>query len=454
MTNGSIMELVAKGKLDEDIIDINNKTSLFNYDILKKNKYTKGDTIFYPEGKATWGNTIRFNIERAGDLLYGLYLVIKLPKLSIQNLNTPIQQDEYNPDSNYRIKYSDYIGNILVEKASLYINDQLIDEQFGEYMQLYIDLYMSDWNRKTMLGTDDNMNKPNLKIESEKIYIPLKFWFCKYNNNPLPIIALQNSNIYIDIKFRNFSNCIIILEYDKTRTKLCHSIYTHTEVSIEDAFLQANFYYLDLEERKEMASREYEILITQSQVKTTILSSNAILEIDFNHIVKDLFFFIQPITHKENGEFFNFSAKMNYMPYELNNINTKNDLWNLEPTRHLLSRARILFNGIERIDWRDYKYFYLMQNHENYQNNLESYIYMYSFNIDPKRRNNNSGCNFSRLDNAQLQVEIKPNSFIVNNTTNPILKYPIDNSYELKCYATNYNILVIKNGLVGVKYSN
>jgi hypothetical protein len=32
--------------------------------------------------------------------------------------------------------------------------------------------------------------------------------------------------------------------------------------------------------------------------------------------------------------------------------------------------------------------------------------------------------------------------------------YPTDDTYELKCYATNFNILVIKGGLAGVKYSN
>lgn len=36
MSNGSIMELVAKGQQDEDIIDINNNSPLFNYSIEKK----------------------------------------------------------------------------------------------------------------------------------------------------------------------------------------------------------------------------------------------------------------------------------------------------------------------------------------------------------------------------------------------------------------------------------
>ena len=82
MSNGSIIELVAKGKQDEDIIDIDNNSSLFDFNIIKKNKYTKGDTMFYSQGNTNWGNTIRFNIEKTGDLLYGLYIKIKLPKFT------------------------------------------------------------------------------------------------------------------------------------------------------------------------------------------------------------------------------------------------------------------------------------------------------------------------------------------------------------------------------------
>jgi hypothetical protein len=102
--------------------------------------------------------------------------------------------------------------------------------------------------------------------------------------------------------------------------------------------------------------------------------------------IKDLFFFVQPNSNKTNGEFFNFSAKTKYLPQELiskvvsnSNVNIKNValLYSLEPTRHLLVQARMLFNGIERISWRDPKYFYLMQNYENYRNTLYTYIYLY-----------------------------------------------------------------------------
>jgi len=449
MSNGSIMELVAKGQQDEDLIDINNKSSLFNYEIEKKNKYTKGDTMFYSQGSLNWGNTIRFNIDKQGDLLYGLYLKIKLPKLSISNLEDIPLQDELDFNSKYRVMYTDYVGNVIVEKVSLYINGLLIDELYGDYMQVYTDLYISDWNRKAMLGLDDILNKPNLKIDPEIIYVPLKFTFCTDLKKPLPIIALQNSEIYVDIKLREFHDCISVLEI--VNNEYVHSDVRHKTIQLEDVGLLGCFYYVDLEERKKLATREYEIVVTQTQLRTQDLNTQSTLEIDFNHVVKDMIFFIQPTKHIKYGEYFNWSAKMKYLPTELKNI-SQTKLWELEPQKHLLNKARMMFNGIERIEWRDYKYYYFLQNHENYKNTLESYVYVYSFNIGPTKDSNYSGCNFSRLSNAQLQIVTNPNNFPVD--TNPITRYPVYDSYVLKCYATNYNVLIIKNGVCGLKYSS
>jgi hypothetical protein len=449
MSNGSILDLVAKGAQDSDLIDDNNMKSNFDFNIDKKNKYSKGDTLFFPQGKVNWNNTVRFNIEKKGDLLYGLYLVIRLPKLSIAHLNTPVQQNENDTNSIYRVHYTDYIGNVLIEKISLYFNGSLIDEQYGDYMQFYTDLYLSDWNRKAMLGLDDYMNKPNIRIEEETIYIPFKFWFCNDIKKPLPLIALQNTDIYVDVKFRDFNSCVSVLEKDNNGN-LFHSNYVHREQPIVDCHLQANFYYVDLNERKDLATKEYEIVITQSQIRNNTIGSTGTLDINFNHVVKDLMFSIQSSTNKNNGEFYNLSGKLDYPPNELKN-NLDYNLWTLQPEQHLLSRARILFNGIERIEWRDAKYYYYMQNHENFKNTLLSHFYVYSFNIDPTKFTSNAGCNFSRIDSAQLQVEIRPQRIVINNTG---AIYQNNSEYELRCFATNFNVLVIKGGLAGLKYSN
>lgn len=440
MCDGSIMELICTSNLDNEI----NNASLFKSDI-EKHKYSKGDLLFYPQGQLNWGNTIKINIDKKGDLLYNLYIVVKLPKLSINNLILPNNNlNENNPNEIYRVKYVDFIGNILIEKVSLYINDKLIDEITSDFMQVYTDLYISDWNRKAMLGYDEILNKPNLKIDPDIIYIPLQFWFCKEQYNPLPIIALQYSDIYIDIKLRNFDECVSVLEIHNNI--LYHSLIKHKQVPIESLCLQANFYYVNLEKRQELAMKDYEILITQAQYKSINFKNKTHLDINFNYVVKDLIFYIQSSINIKNNEYFNFSNKLKIPSIDFKPIN--NTLWNLTPKRHLLKRARILFDGIERVEWRDVKYFYNMQNYENYKTFLDSYIYLYSFNISPKSTGNNVGCNFSRITNPQLQIELIDNPTNIYN----IFNININDNYELKCIVNNYNILIIKNGLASLKF--
>ena len=46
------------------------------------------------------------------------------------------------------------------------------------------------------------------------VFIPLQFWFCRNPGLALPLIALQNTDIYVDVKFRDFNSCVSVLEKD------------------------------------------------------------------------------------------------------------------------------------------------------------------------------------------------------------------------------------------------
>ena len=73
----------------------------------------------------------------------------------------------------------------------------------GEFMQLISDMH-DDWNRFYMLGHDGIMNKPSTQIDSQTIYVPLKFWFTQNINKALPLIALQYHKVEIEIKIKKF----------------------------------------------------------------------------------------------------------------------------------------------------------------------------------------------------------------------------------------------------------
>ena len=62
---------------------------------------------------------------------------------------------------------------------------------------------------------------------------------------------------------------------------------------------------------------------------------------------------------------------------------------------------------------------------------------MYSFALKPEEHQPSGTCNFSRIDNAVLNVT---GTGITNKT--------------LKVYAMNYNVLRIMSGMGGLAYSN
>ena len=101
-------------------------------------------------------------------MLGSMYLVAKLPKLQSSNIEN---------NNNYYFRWSNYIGNLLIENVKLFIGGQLIDEQTGEFKQLYTDLYDDDWNKLCLIGMDETLITPKDDyILPTFIYIPLKFW--------------------------------------------------------------------------------------------------------------------------------------------------------------------------------------------------------------------------------------------------------------------------------------
>ena len=487
MSEGPLTELVAIGAQNVDLITEDPKASIFQDPINKITNFSKASFAIYNKGKADWGSTVKFNIERKGDLLSTAYLVLNLPSIGVEDINTNIPALKNPLTSDLRVIWSNVLGYAAIEKASISIGGQLIDEQAGEFMQLISDMH-DDWNRFYMLGHDGVMNRPSTHIESQTIYIPLKFWFTQNINKALPLIALQHHKVEIEIKIRNFEKLVNVLKVVKDEsgsTTLIHTNYNLKKKSIKNSHLDCTYIYLSPEERKVIAEKEHKLLITQTQERKYNIRNNSI-ELDFNHLVKEIFFFVQPKQNLDEGELFNFSGKLNYPPSKFNDakfqntsnktnyktdetnpkdileinssmkkINISKDLWDEIPARHYLKRARILLNGSERVQWKDHKYFYYVQPYENFKNPNSHHYYTYSFSANSRSLGNYGGCNFSRIDNAQLQLEFnKPVTKKVSRVSDSTVEVGNNSDGILSVYAHNFNYLIIKGGMAGLQFNN
>jgi len=72
-------------------------------------------------------------------------------------------------------------------------------------------------------------------------------------------------------------------------------------------------------------------------------------------------------------------------------------------------------------------------------------IYSYSFALKPEEHQPSGTCNFSRIDTAHLLITLSGDVVVSPDS---------DNTWDVRVYAINYNILRIMSGMGGLAYSN
>ena len=104
--------------------------------------------------------------------------------------------------------------------------------------------------------------------------------------------------------------------------------------------------------------------------------------------------------------------------------------------------AKLQLNGQDRFSEREGTYFSLVQPYQSHTRNPDEGINVYSFALRPEEHQPSGTCNFSRIDNATLQL-------VLSNAT-----VQGTNTAKVRVYATNYNVLRIMSGMGGLAYSN
>jgi len=467
MSRGALLQLIAKGEIDNYLIDNTGKNSLFNTVVKKIANFSQVPISYYPSSYSVWGDTIKFTISKTGDLISNMYLVLELPTLSVEDIDIIPKQNERN--STYRVKWNDYIGYVIVENVKFKIGGQIINEMTGEYMQFHTDLYDTTWSKLCMLGHDPVLNKPQFHIDQQYIYIPLRFYFTDDISKALPIVALEYHEIEVEIKLRDWEDTYLVLkevlindnqDIENSKINFRHTCEKIKLKKYNNIRLECTTIFLDKEERLAMVKKRHEILITQTQKLISTCNMSDSIYLNFTNPIKELIFAFQNLKYYHLGEIFNYSGKPKYIPYNINGVpvlEITDKLWNNIPDKHLLDFMNIEFDGIERVPVRDYKYWHYVQNYENYRTRIEHNLYMYNFGVTTK--NNMGSCNFSMLDTVKLNIKLTDLSsyYYDQKSINKIVIGPTCNSTGrntiVKIYANNYNILVIESGMGAIMFT-
>jgi hypothetical protein len=265
-----------------------------------------------------------------------------------------------------------------ITSVELEIGGQRIDKHLGQWMEAWAELTENKTGRVTgtlfqrmssmgegvvntahsvaasasgTAASDPEFFQRNM--DSEVVYVPLQFWFCRNPGLALPLIALQ----YHEVKviFNWSANCIT-------------GAWADNSVKVF-----ADYIYLDTDERRRFAQVSHEYLIEQVQHQSRTAGTSETL--NFNHPVKELV-----VTGDWGTGAFALA---------------------LDPTRTMTLKL----NGHERFSPRKASYFartQVWQHHSGEGGFVPHSILVYSFALKPEEHQPSGTCNFSRIDNAEL----------------------------------------------------
>lgn len=104
--------------------------------------------------------------------------------------------------------------------------------------------------------------------------------------------------------------------------------------------------------------------------------------------------------------------------------------------------AKLQLNGQDRISEREGSYFDVVQPFQHHTRAPDTGINVYSFALRPEEHNPSGTCNFSRIDNATLQLVLSSNTVASVATA------------KVRVYAYSYNVLRVMAGMAGIAYSS
>ncbi len=359
------MQLVAYGS--QDIYLTGNPQITYFKMVYRRYTNFAMESIIQPiDGDFNFDRNCSCTIARNGDLIHKIYVEVEYSSIGQGFQNSAFE---------------------LIDEVQLEIGGQLIDRQYGEWMNIWCELTHSEskWKQLQKIIEGD--------VNKTKQYIPLQFNFCRDIGVALPLIALQYHEVKISFRVTQKN--------------------TGSSAEIKQACVYVDYIYLDSEERRRFAQNTHEYLIEQTQSNTDLgIEANCMnrYELNFNHPVKELIW----VHNKEDPD-----SKFVY------NESTE--------------AAIIKLNGHDRLDKRQSDYFRDVQRYQHHTGSEKAGhpIYVYSFALNPEEHQPSGTCNFSRIDNALLEIDAKASA---SGTTN--------------IYAVNYNVLRIMSGMGGLAYSN
>lgn len=434
------------------------------------------------EFSTTGTRTLSCRIDRYAQLLHDTYLILTLPDIwsPLKQTNTiPSTYGSSAISSNsigYEFRWIPNIGYNLIDHVDITLNGQTIQRLSGEWLKMYSYLTHDTTKRRivdqmvgnvpelydpanaydrqgqyphaiTPLTTPSalpNTTVPEPSIRSRQLVIPLHFWFSENPGLALPLVALQHTDVYINVTFRNLNDLYTVIDTNPNsltfgqRIKPTNDAYTALKLFLSpptatgapsnpnlttffpDPYLEGNFIYLADTELNQAAKADTAVLIKTTRYvnKEGQFGGNTDLEIPMFNLVTRIVFASQRSDRLLLNDWDNYTNWTNpdRAPWSPISTNVPTQLYSSgqEQVSSIYPRDSVidgvlLFDGKERFQTKPIPYFSLLQmyRHTTGQAPQLPGVYMYSFALNHDQYQPSGAANGSAFNKVTLRVTLQ-----------------------------------------------
>lgn len=464
-SGGAMANLIALGAADQYLTH-NPTITFWRFRYNKHTNYAM-EAIEQPFSSVAFGSECQVILNRTGDLIYFMYVVIDLPGIRAADTSQgtcgvsqynwksvelacdpagdgePVpacanctncrfsseQLDDYNLDLETFDMYdncvglrtpwchwTNAIGQFLIKRACLVIGGQVVSTLYNDFLYMWEELAGKPGKRLTeMIGK--RFTRAQLVHDSQedrRLYVPLPFWFTRTSGNALPLVSLQFHGVQIHVAFEELLNCIQVSTGGVQPIK-CRDCQPLSNNDL-NARLLTTYVYLDIHERDRFATGSFEQLIDQVQYYTLSTNQPTVrMILAFGHPIIEMLWCVKRKKQVDAGNHFNYAGK-----------------WDRDPVKYVHLRL----NNMPRFSVKEGRYFRLVEPYQFHSLIPESFTYCYSFALYPEESQPSGSCNGSRIDQIELILELQDE-----------LEGEV---CQVIVFARNWNIFRFREGLGGV----
>lgn len=468
----TLLDLTSRDSQDDYYTPLGSETTWFTRDTERRNRpFVPAVQNFAFRGPAAFGQRFSFDIGSVacGDLLFAVFLQIKLGHWFDPTTVLRIQSGRYKyVDPNQAWYYANSFGTVVLAKAELEVEDQIIETVDGDF-GFTMGRLLTDLNSQVGYNVDGTgfLNFPRLQSWPQYRVFPtengivqgiLPFFFSRTNlKEAFPLIACREGTVRIHITLRPFSDCVRIqsgVRADCTETPLGKTFQfidtglpflptiditaSRDPPQFQDLQLITYGAYLTGNIRQQMLRTPFEILHRAVQTwefteplkylvnKVQGDSITVQLPLEANHPMEEIVWFLRRkaaiVNNNERTDY------TNIISAEFNPI--------YNPPAPFLVSAELQINGIQIVAAEE-QYFrqLISRHHKGGIAAYASFVYGYPFARNPADHQPSGTLNASRTQNIRLTLTVTPPGGIYNQ------------EWEVVVYVIGLRWLRFENGI-------